>query len=281
MPLPIQKSLHGREAGIDARGFILAKGLSSGDPGTGRSLDNDPNPHRSILFEDFLGGGIALSTTLAAVGNAFRSRKGSDGACVDWTVTPSVSGRIVGTLGNTTASMAVAGVQLDAGLSWKANQAVNNNQPLVFETRVQLSKITNIAVYVGFTDQTAALAMPIQSAGAANTITTNASNGVGFMFDTSMTTQQWFLTGVATDVDAVQQASGFAPVIATDEVLRIEVFSDGSAYFYRNGLIVGTKLAGAVTVTAALTPVVAGFNRTTSGSGTISVDYLYCAADRV
>ena len=279
MPTDIQASMHGRQLGLDRFGRLLSKGFASGEPGTGKQFDVDPNPHRAVLFEDFLGAGVALSTTIAAVGNAFRSRKGSDAACVDWTVTPAVNGTIAGVIGNTTASMAVSGSQLDSGLSWKANQNSDGNV-LVFETRLHLSKTTNIAVFAGFTDQTGALEMPIQSAASADTLTTNATDGVGFMFDTSMNTDNWWLTGVANDVDATAQNSTYAPVASTFETLRVEVNSDGSAYFYRNGLIVGSKMTGAVTATVALTPVIAGFNRTTSGAGTITVDYIYVAGNR-
>ncbi len=276
MPRQILKSQHGRELGIDSQGFTLSKGFASGEPGTGRTLDIDPNPHRAILFEDFLGGGVALGTTLAAVGNAFRSRVGSDGAVVNWTVTPAVNGTIAGVLGNTTASMAVSGVQLDAGLDWRASQG-----NLVMEARVHLSKITNIAVFVGLTDQTGALEMPIHSAASGNTLTTNATDGVGFMFDTSMTDDTWWLTGVANDVDATAQNTGVAPVISTYEVLRVELSAAGLANFYRNGVQVGSTMTGAVTAGTVLTPVIAGFNRTTSGNGTITADYVYVAGDRV
>jgi len=59
------------------------------------------------------------------------------------------------------------------------------------------------------------------------------------------------------------------------------VATDGSAVFYYNGVQVGSKMTGAVTSTVALTPVVAGFNRTTSGTPTLSVDYLHVSGLRV
>ena len=48
-----------------------------------------------------------------------------------------------------------------------------------------------------------------------NGITTNATDGLGFFFDTSMTDDAWWISGVANDVDAVHQNTTFAPVIAT------------------------------------------------------------------
>jgi hypothetical protein len=104
---------------------------------------------------------------------------------------------------------------------------------------------------------------------------------VGFFFDTSMSTDNWWLAGVANDVDATHQNSTFAPVIDTYAVFRIEVGTDGSACFFYNGRIVGTKMASATRPTIALTPVIAGFNRTTSGNGSITVDYLNVSGNRV
>jgi len=238
---------------------------------TGRQYFHGPQRH-VVQFDDFEGGGIAFSTTVV---DGWRSRKGSDAQCVDFTVTNAIEGTAVGTIGDTTASMAVSGVQLDSGLCWKSNQG-----DLVFEARVKLSQITLLSVFIGFTDQVSALEMPIQSAASADTITTNATDAVGFMFDTSMTTDTWHLVGVANDVDATRQNSASVPVAATYQVFRIELSSAGVATFYIDGVQAGTAMTGAVTATVALTPVIAGFNRDTSNTPTITADYVYVSANR-
>ena len=267
----IQTSLHGRLVGLDGQGrLVVPNGFRAGEDGSQIDM---PSPRLATWFDDFTGGSQAFSTTII---DGWRSRKGSDGACVDWTVTPAVGGTVVGTIGNTTASMAVSGVQLDRGLNWRADQG-----DLILEARVKLSVITNIAVFVGFTDQTAALEMPIQSAASVDTFTTNATDAVGVMFDTSMTTVKWWLTGVANDVDATMQNSTIAPVAATYETWRIGLSTTGVATFFRNGLQVGSPLQTAVTPTIALTPVIAAFNRTTSGAPTVTADYLHVAGLRV
>lgn len=267
----ILKSLFGRQLGLSFAGrLICPAGYVSGDHGSQIEL---PSPSRVAFFKDFEGAAQVYSTTVV---DGVRSRKGSDGACVDWTVTPAKNGTVVGTIGNTTASMAVSGTQLDAGLDWQADMG-----GLIFEARVKLSAITTIAAFIGFTDQTAALEMPIQSAASVDTFTTNATDSVGFMFDTSMTTKNWWLAGVANDVDATMQNSTFAPVAATYEVFRIEVDALGKATFYRNGLQVGVSMAGAVTKTIPLTPVIAAMNRGTAGAPTITCDYLHLCASRV
>lgn len=266
----IQTSLHGREAGLDTqRRLLVPQGFVAGDHGSQVMM---PSPNYVAWFDDFLGGSQAFSTTII---DGWRSRKGSDGACVDWTITEAVGGTIAGVVGNTTASMAVSGVQLDRGLDWKANQG-----HVAVEARLKMSKITNIAVFFGFTDQVAALEMPVNSAGGSHTITTNATDGCGFLYDTSDTgTDQWLLVGVANDVDATVQSSispagaAIVPVADTYEVLRVELDTSGNAVFFRNGIQVGSRMSGAVTPTIALTPVIAAFNRTTSGNGTVTCDY--------
>jgi len=273
----IVTSLHGQKVGLTQNGRLMVPaGFISGEHGSQMAM---PSPDRVSFFKDFDGAAQVYSTTVV---DGLRSRKGTTNA-VDWTVTAAAGGSVVGTIGDTTASMAVSGVQLDTGLNWKANQG-----ELVFQARVKMSTIATIAVYIGFTDQVAALEMPIQSAAGAHTITTNATDAVGFLFDTSDTsTDQWLAVGVANDTDATVQSglgissAAILPVADTYAVFRIEVATDGSAVFYYNGVQVGSKMTGAVTSTVALTPVVAGFNRTTSGTPTLSVDYLHVSGLRV
>jgi len=59
--------------------------------------------------------------------------------------------------------MAVNGVQIESGLNYKANAG-----GLVFEAKVNLSAITAVSLFVGLTDQTAALEAPVNASGAAN-----------------------------------------------------------------------------------------------------------------
>jgi hypothetical protein len=219
------------------------------------------------LYDDFEGDVIADQW-----GNA---TKGSDGATADFAILADVNGKVRGTTGaGAGGTMAANGIQIHRALNWKANQG-----GLSFEARIQTSAITNISYFVGFTDQIAALEAPITSAASANTITTNATDAVGFMFDTSMTTANIWLVGVANDVDATAQNSAIAPVAATYITLRVEVTSAGVASFFINNVAVGTAMAGAVTATVALTPVVAVFTRT-AASATMDIDYISVQALR-
>ena len=217
-------------------------------------------------FDDFLGDVIADEWAVA---------KGSDGSAVDFAHLTGVNGMLRATTGaGAGGSMAANGVQLHSALQWKANQG-----GLVFEARVKISAITNISLFVGLTDQIAALEMPIHSAASANTITTNATDAVGFFFDTSMTDDNFWTAGVKADTDATHADTAIAPVADTYIVLRVEVDSSGNAKFFVDGVQKGSVMANAVTATVALTPVVAAFTRT-AASATVEVDYVLTQATR-
>ncbi len=246
--------------------LIVKRGVLVGGD-TGAQHVWSPQRYASV-FEDFTGATAALSATIPASPGVWRSRKGSDGQGVDWTVSAGNGGVAIGTIGDSTASMAVSGVQLDAGLNWKANMG-----ELAFEAKVKMSQITLISVFIGFTDQVAALEMPIHSAASANTLTSNATDAVGFMFDTSMTADTWWLVGNVNGTPATHQNTSLAPVADTYAVFRIELSTTGVATFYYNGAVVGTTMT-ALTATVALTPVIAGFNRDTSNTPTLTCDYI-------
>lgn len=219
-----------------------------------------------VLYDDFLGDVIA---------DQWNSRKGSDGSAVDWAINAQVNGAIRATTGaGAGASMAENGVQLESGLNWRAS-----NGGLSMTARVRIEAITTCALFVGFTDQVSALEAPIVSAASADTITTNATDAVGFMFDTSMSTDTFHLVGVANDVDATGQAVTNAPVAATYVTLRVDVSSAGVASFYIDGVQVGTTMTGAVTASVALTPVVTFFRRAATATY-IDCDYIRVKQDR-
>jgi hypothetical protein len=260
----ILTSLHGRRLGLDADGALVCPGgFVSGSHG---SQFFAPSPSKAVLFDDFLGDVIA---------DQWNTVVGTD------TLPPSaaiLAGGIGGVLrlttGNDGTGLAADSVQLTQALQW---QASNGN--LVFEARLKLSAITTCWAFIGFTDLVT-LEAPIISAASADTLTSNATDAVGFMFDTRMTTDNWWLVGVDTDVDATHQDTGFAPVADTYEKFRIEVGADGSAVFFRNGLQVGTKMTGAVTPAIDLTPTIGLSKTSVAASMTGDLDYVYVAMNR-
>lgn len=263
----ILTSIHGRKLGLDHDGRLVAPaGIVSGENGSQYAL---PGPASVSLFDDFTNG--FNTSTWQAV-------EGTDSATSNAAI---LSGGIGGVLRLTTGD-AGTGYAADAeqitqhSLMW---QASNGN--LVFEAKVKLSAITTCYAFLGFTDTVAAaLEAPITSAGSANTITTNASDAVGFMFDTNMDDDNWWLVGVKGNTDAVHQDTGFAPVAGTYEVLRIELATTGDAVFYRNGVQVGTKMMNAITAATDLTAIFTVSKLSVTTSMTMDVDYINISMNR-
>jgi parallel beta-helix repeat protein len=224
-----------------------------------RSGNVNDDAEMITLFDHFLGDVLA---------DQWGSQVGSDPQVVAPAISSAIGGMVRVTTGDdAAASMAVNGVQLDSGLNWRASAA-----GLTFEVRVKISAITNVAVFVGLTDQIAALEFPIEMA-AGDAVTTNAANAVGVVFDTAADTDNWWLVGVATDVDATQQNSALAPSAGTYEKWRIELNTSGTAIFFRNDVQIGTAMTGAVTAGTALTPVIAAFSRG-AASRNIDADFI-------
>lgn len=265
----IVRSIAGNLLGFDEDGYLVGDGLNGFRLGAGIGSDykNFPDISRKVtLFDDFTS--AILSTASWGV------FKGSDGAAAFPAIAVANNGTVAAsTSGAGTSSMAVSGAQLNGSLNWKAS-----NGALVMESRAKLSSIASVAAYIGFTDQTAALEMPANSSGSADGITTNMSDGAGFLFDTSMTTTKYWAVGVAADTDAVHASTGIAPVADTYNVLRVEISPAGVAKFWIDGVLVAT-LSGAVTAATALTPVFAIFERTTAVK-TLTADYAYVQQKR-
>lgn len=219
------------------------------------------------LRDDFLGQEID--------GYKWQSLIGTDPSCRQAIVRASQTGGVarITTGASGTATMAVNGTQLQSDLNWKASMG-----GLVFETRVNMDVITNVCVFVGLTDQISALEMPFTLA-AGDALTSNATDAVGVLFDTAADTDNWWLVGVAADVDATKQNTALAPTASTFETWRIELDTGGTALFYRNGTLIGTSMAGAVTASVLLTPVIATFSRTGT-SRNIDVDEVLVQAQR-
>jgi hypothetical protein len=231
---------------------------STGNPSFAR-------PPLPCLFDDFLGDVLA---------DEWGAAVGSDTAGATAAINAQIGGVVRMTTANSTAgTMATNGAQLHSALNWEAE-----NGGLVFEARVKLSAITGVALFVGFTDQVAALEIPIQSAGSSETLTSNATDAVGFLFDTAMATDNIWLVGVKNNTDATHQNSGKAPTAATFHTYRIEVDSSGNATFFFDNVQVGTVMAGALTASVALTPVIAAFSNSTAKN--VDVDYIFVQSER-
>ncbi|MCR4333108.1 MAG: hypothetical protein NUV34_10490, partial [Sulfuricaulis sp.] len=209
------------------------------------------------MFDDFLGEEID--------GDKWWALQGTDGSIEQPIVLQDQAGGAIRMItgADAGATMALNGVQLQSNLNWRAN-----NGGLSIEFKVTMSAITALAIFVGLTDQHAALEMPF-TLGAGDALTSNASNAVGVLFDTAADTDNWWLVGVAADIDATKQNGAVAPVANTFERWRIDLSATGVATFYRNGTLVGVAMAGAVTASVLMTPVIAAFSR---GAATRNID---------
>lgn len=222
---------------------------------------------KAAFFDDFLGDVLADQWNLV---------EGTDAATSDAAILAGGIGGVMRlTTGDAGTGLAADQVQVTMALQWQAS-----NGGLSAETRVKFSQITDAYFFFGFTDQAATLEGPVVSAGSANTITTNASDAVGFMFDTRMTTDNLWLVGVKGDIDATAQDSGVAPVAAQYMTLRVDVDASGTAAFFINGLGVGTTMANAVTAATDLTPVITASKTATATSMTVDTDYIAVSMDR-
>jgi hypothetical protein len=191
---------------------------------------------------------------------------GSDAQAVQPTIS---SNRLLIVSGDANTSFAVDGSQLIGATGYTLSAGA-----LIFEVSMQYPGSGNIQYFVGFTDQTSALEMPIESAASGNTITTTATDAVGFMFDTSMATDNRWLVGVNNNVDETAQDSGTTSLINTEFVLRIEIDVSGNASFYVAGAQVGTTMTTACRTSVSLYPTIAVGTRGTA-TRTLSVSRLY------
>jgi hypothetical protein len=260
----IKTSLLGRLIGLTHDNSLqVGKGIVIGEHGKQLRLKS---PAHISYFDDFLG------DTLGAEWNYV---EGTDSATSDGAVLAGGIGGVVRlTTGDAGTGEAADFCQLTQFLQWQAS-----NGGLAMQARVKLSRITNAYLFIGFTDLTT-LEAPIVSAASADTLTTNASDAVGFMFDTRMTTDTFHLVGVAANVDATRQAVSNAPVADRYATFRVEVTADGKADFFINGIQVGTRMTGALTAATDLTPTIMVGNTSGTTAFTAEIDYVHVTMDR-
>ena len=251
----------GNATGAIGKPLVSKGGLILGAHGKQRTVGDS---NWVEVFDDFLGDALDAKHNIV---------EGTDSATSDAAI---LAGGIGGVLritsGDAGSGLAADLIQVNGGvLQWQAS-----NGGLAIEARFKLSAISTCYVFFGFTD-VATLEGPIISAASADTFTTNATDAVGVMFDTRMTTDTWWLTGVANDVDATMQNSGFAPVADTYETWRIEINSSGAAHFFRNSVPVGSRMSGAVTAATDLCWTIGVSKTSVAASMTLDVDYLHVA----
>lgn len=163
--------------------------------------------------------------------------------------------------------------QLSHELNWQAENVI------VFEARVKVDDITNVGMFVGMTDALNETTPNLPVGRSAATVTSTATDCVGFVFDTDSTTDKWFGIGVKTDVDTAQIGDTIAPVNDTYQRLRIEITAAGVASFFINGTAYGAATAAAVAPAVSLTPYIGLANRSGTAHA-MTVDYIYVSSKR-
>lgn len=263
----IIKELLGQELGVTSGGIVVGENFNGYALRNQKYYSNADVYGKSGQYDDFLG---------AAVSSLWTAKTGSDGGVITPTINAQENGVVRMVTGaGATLTMAVNGVSISGSLNYLANK-----DRLVAETLVKLQRITTISYFFGFTNQVSALQMPINSAGSANTVTNNAADAVGILFDSSMTTQNFFGVGVKSSTGTTPLNLGVAPVAATFVKLRVEVDVAGTASFYVNDIWVGgAQVANTVTITAPLAPVSAGFSRSALACN-IEHDYFWIQKNR-
>lgn len=202
--------------------------------------------------------------------------KGSDGStAVPGVVASKAGGACILTSGaGATLTMAVNGSELVGGqLNFDPTKG-----GLELSAALQMSRITTACVFIGFADSLS-LAMPFTISG--GTLTANATNGHGFLFDTAATAATWKIVGVANGVAAAIVDTGVAPVAATDDLIRMEMSAAGNLDAWLNGLQVLSSGAGFGYGTAGgvMAPTFSMFSRVAT-SYTAQADFIDARQDR-
>ncbi len=177
-------------------------------------------------------------------------------------------GIITGTTGNAGTGIAADGIAIAGPLAFTAGTE------RTFRTKVKVSAITSVFLFVGFSDvlPSTTLEEPISLSVA--TFTSNATNACGLLFDTAATTDTIRGVGVAADTDATSIDTSLAYVADTYKDVKIVVTAAGVMKAYLDGTLVAT-VTGAVSVSSTLCPIIVANSRTTT-ERIVTVDY-FCA----
>lgn len=223
---------------------------------SGRMLYSATAPR--MMSDDFKG---------PALDARYVTAKGNDDvAALPALVSGSHLGEVALVSGNAGTGIAADGVALAGPAAvWEAEEG-----QISFGVKAKLSAITTVWMFIGFTDTLPSdtLEEPVSLNG--TTYTTNATDAVGFLFDTAATTDTLRAVGVKDDTDATHVDTAVAPVADTYAEYKVVIETDGSAKLYFNGTLKAT-IADAVSPGVDLVPIVAVCARATD-SRTLTVD---------
>ena len=214
------------------------------------------------LFDDFHGAALDA--------NIWDLDSGSDAGALDPAINAQVGGAIRLTAGDAAGTtFTVDGSTItQQNLSWSIDKGA-----MIFETRLKINTDEDDAsVFIGMTDAMAATTLEAPFSLAVATLTSNATDAFGFLYDSAATAANWHAVGVDTDVDDTAVDSGVPPVADAWQKFTITVTAAGVAKFYIDEVLVCTLTAPA-TLTTALTPIITLMSRTTTAK-TADADYI-------
>lgn len=215
------------------------------------------------LFDDFR---VADAGATALIN--WDTADGGEAQAAPWALAAVTSGVARGLSGDEdTAETAVT--SLTHSLSWQAD-----NGGLIFQTKVKIDTVANSAFFVGFTDVLAGTTVEMPFSMSVVTLTSTATDAVGFLFDTASTNDFFHCVGVADDTEVTFVTSTVLPVGAAYNVLRLELTTTGQCVFKIDGTTIAT-IAACVTADVALTPVLA-VNPRSAASRNLDADYVGC-----
>ncbi len=242
----------------------IALGRILNDPVYMREQLNKLSPETTYQsFHDF------NELAIVEADSPFIFNAGSDDLAIDPAINVQERGVLRVTAGDGDGTAAVDGSQVCLVVPVQADSGA-----LAFECRLNITDITLCSVYVGLTDITT-LEEPMSVSG--TTLTTNATDAAGFVFDTAMTTDEWWMAGVDTNVDATGSGTtSTAPVNAVYQVLRCEIDSTGTtAEFFIDGTSVGSLTANVCDASTNLYfTVFANGDGSNATAATVDVDYI-------
>ncbi len=213
------------------------------------------------LFDDFR---VADAGAAALIN--WDTADGGDDAAAPWALAAVTSGVARGLSGDSDSSETSV-TSLTHSLAWQAD-----NGGLILQAKVKIDTVANSAFFVGFTDVLAGTTVELPFSMSVITLTSTATDAVGFLFDTASTNDFFHCVGVADDTDVTFVTSAVLPVGAAYNVLRLEISAAGQCVFKIDGATIAT-IAACVTADVALTPVLAVNPRTTAVRN-LDADYI-------
>lgn len=155
------------------------------------------------------------------------------------------------------------------------------NAPIVLEARVQLQALETRSIFIGLCGTIADVVKePLTNTGTAHSYV--ADDLAGFVFDSQLTAKKWhacYRGGSAADeTDSTATDTGIALVSGEYDILRLEIFQNGTVEYWINGNM-ESRVVGAVSATT-LQGVICGIFGTVSTVVDMDVEYLLLTANR-